>query len=64
MMVEIWDSIESHQASVKNIPPDMIAEIRPLLAGSPSGRYFDIIAHTRALPLRVQMAFQVAAEAV
>jgi hypothetical protein len=46
MMVEIWDSIESHQASVKNIPPDMIAEIRPLLAGSPSGRYFDFIAHT------------------
>jgi quinol monooxygenase YgiN len=46
IMVEIWDSIESHQDSVKNIPPEMIAEIRPLLAGSPSGRYFDLIAHT------------------
>ena len=42
-MIEIWDSIESHQASVKNIPPDMIAEIRPLLASPPSGRYYDLV---------------------
>lgn len=43
-MVEIWDSVASHQASVKNIPPEKIAEIRPLLAGSPNGRYYDFIA--------------------
>jgi len=38
-MLEVWDSIESHQASVKNIPPEMLAEIRPLLASAPSGGY-------------------------
>ena len=42
-MIEIWDNTESHQASVKNIPPEMLAEIRPLLASAPSGRYYDIV---------------------
>jgi quinol monooxygenase YgiN len=43
MMVEVWDSVESHQASVKSIPPEKLGEIRPLLATSPSGRYFRLI---------------------
>jgi quinol monooxygenase YgiN len=43
MMIEVWDRIESHQASVKNIPPEKLGEIRPLLAASPSGSYFDLI---------------------
>jgi len=42
-MIEIWDSIESHQASVKNIPPEMLTEIRPLLASAPSGSYYNLI---------------------
>jgi quinol monooxygenase YgiN len=42
-MVEIWDSIESHQASVKNIPPEMLAEIMPLLASAPRGGYYDLV---------------------
>lgn len=42
-MFEVWDSIESHQASVKNIPPEMLAEIKPLLASTPSGGYFELI---------------------
>jgi quinol monooxygenase YgiN len=42
-MIEIWDSAESHQASVKNIPPEMLGEIRPLLASPPSGGYFEKI---------------------
>src|SRR5215208_8147437 len=42
-MIEIWDSIESHQASVKNIPPEMLTEIRPLLASAPSGSYYKLI---------------------
>ena len=42
-MIEIWDSIESHQASVKNIPPEMLAEIKPLLASTPSGHYYDVV---------------------
>ena len=43
MMIEVWDSIESHQASVKNIPAEKLGEIRPLLATSPSGSYFKLI---------------------
>ena len=43
IMTEIWDSVESHQASVKNIPPEKLAEIRPLLASAPSGGYYGLI---------------------
>ena len=43
IITEIWDSIESHQASVKNIPPEKLGEIRPLLANAPSGSYFDVL---------------------
>ena len=43
MMVEVWDSVESHQASVKNIPPGKLSEIRPLLAGSPRGSYYGLV---------------------
>ena len=43
MMIEVWNSVESHQASVKNIPPEKLGEIRPLLATSPSGSYFKLI---------------------
>lgn len=42
-MIEVWDSMESHQASVKNIPPEMLTEIRPLLASAPSGSYFEMV---------------------
>ena len=41
IITELWDSSDSHQASVKNIPPEKLAEIRPLLASSPSGNYYD-----------------------
>ena len=40
VMIEVWDSVESHQASVQNIPAEKLGEIRPLLADSPSGSYF------------------------
>ncbi len=43
LMIEVWDTVESHQASVKNIPPEKLGEIRPLLATSPSGSYFRLI---------------------
>jgi quinol monooxygenase YgiN len=45
IMIEIWDGIESHQASVKNIPAEKLTEIRPLLAGSLRGGYFSLIDH-------------------
>jgi quinol monooxygenase YgiN len=43
MMIEVWDSVESHQASVKNIPPEKLGEIQPLLASSPRGSYYRLI---------------------
>jgi quinol monooxygenase YgiN len=42
-MIEVWESMESHQASVKEIPPELLAKIRPLLAAAPSGSYFELI---------------------
>jgi quinol monooxygenase YgiN len=44
-IVEVWDSIELHQASVRNIPPEKLAEIRPLLADTPGGGYFELVEH-------------------
>lgn len=46
MMIEIWDSKESHQTSVKEIPAEMIAKIRPLLASAPKGAYFEMVEQT------------------
>ena len=43
VMIEVWDSAESHQASVRNIPTEKLGEIRPLLASSPSGSYFNLV---------------------
>lgn len=43
VMIEAWDDIESHQASVKNIPPEKLGEVRPLLATVPSGVYYDMV---------------------
>jgi quinol monooxygenase YgiN len=43
MMIEVWDRVESHQASVRNIPPEKLGEIRPLLATSPSGSYYKLV---------------------
>lgn len=40
VMIEEWESAEFHQASVKHIPPEKLAAIRPLLAASPSGAYY------------------------
>ena len=43
-LIEVWDSIESHQASVQKIPTEKLAEIRTLLAAAPSGSYFERVA--------------------
>lgn len=42
-MVEIWDSVESHRASVRNIPSEKLAEIQPLLGSSPRGSYYQLV---------------------
>ena len=45
IMTEVWDSVASHQASVKNIPSEKLGEIRPLLETVPSGGYYGLV-HT------------------
>ncbi|MBK5276697.1 MAG: hypothetical protein JJE30_16835 [Desulfuromonadales bacterium] len=40
VVIEVWDSVSAHQASVKNIPPEKIGIVMPLLAGPPSGSYY------------------------
>jgi quinol monooxygenase YgiN len=42
-MIEVWDSVESHKASVKHIAPELLAQIRPLLGAAPSGSYHDLV---------------------
>ena len=42
-IIKVWDSIEAHEASVKNIPPEMLTQIRPLLASAPSGGYYQLV---------------------
>lgn len=42
-MIEVWDSVESHEASVKNIPPELLTQIRPLLASANRGGYFSLL---------------------
>ena len=39
-IVETWDSIAAHQAAAGKIPPDKLAEVMPLLAMPPKGRYY------------------------
>jgi quinol monooxygenase YgiN len=40
VVIEVWDSIPSHQASAKNIPPEKIGVVMPMLANQPSGSYY------------------------
>ena len=40
IFIELWDSIEAHQASVKNIDPRQIENVMKLLTDSPRGEYF------------------------
>ncbi len=42
-IVETWDSIAAHQAAATQIPPEKIAEVRPLLAEPAKGRYYERI---------------------
>jgi quinol monooxygenase YgiN len=41
VIVEVWDDIASHQAAAAAIPPEKLAEVRPLLAEPLKGRYYE-----------------------
>jgi len=40
VIIEVWDSVSAHQASVKNISPEKFGAVMSLLAGPPSGAYY------------------------
>jgi heme-degrading monooxygenase HmoA len=40
VVIEVWDSVFAHQASAKNIPPEKIGVVMPLLTNPPSGSYY------------------------
>ena len=39
-IIEVWDSVEDHQAAARVIPPAKMQEAMALFAGPPSGTYF------------------------
>jgi len=41
VVLEVWDSIEAHQAAAQNIAPDSIAGVMELIDGRPQGEYFN-----------------------
>jgi len=42
-MIEVWDRVESHQASVREISPELLEQIRSLLGSAPGGSYYRIV---------------------
>lgn len=42
-IVEVWDSIESHQAAASRIPPELLAQARTLFAEPARGAYYDVL---------------------
>jgi len=42
LVIEVWESVERHRASLKNIPPVTFQETMKLLASPPKGEYFNI----------------------
>lgn len=44
LVIERWQTVEAHQASVKNIPPEMFRAAMALFAEPPKGSYFDALA--------------------
>jgi quinol monooxygenase YgiN len=39
-IIEVWESVEAHQAAARNIPPELFQETRALLAGPAKGEYY------------------------
>lgn len=42
-IVEEWQSVDAHQASVTRIPSDKLVEVRTLIAEPPTGAYYQAI---------------------
>jgi len=42
-IIEVWDTIEAHQASVARIPPGLLSQAQKLLAEPVRGAYYDAV---------------------
>jgi quinol monooxygenase YgiN len=42
-IIEVWDSIDAHQASMSRIPPSLLQEAQTLFAEPARGAYYDAI---------------------
>ena len=40
-IIEVWDSIDAHQASVSRIPPALMQQAQTLFAAPARGAYYD-----------------------
>jgi quinol monooxygenase YgiN len=41
VVIEVWDDVESHQASLKDVRPEVFHELKKYLAVPPTGEYYD-----------------------
>jgi heme-degrading monooxygenase HmoA len=42
-IIEVWDSVESHQAAASRIPPELLVQARTLFAEPARGAYYDVV---------------------
>src|SRR3989442_643711 len=42
-IIEVWDSVDAHQASVSRIPPALLQQAQTLLAGPAQGAYYHLV---------------------
>ena len=40
VVIETWASVETHRASLKNVPSEKLGEAMLMLAGPPAGAYY------------------------
>jgi quinol monooxygenase YgiN len=40
MMIEVWDTVDAHKASLKNIPAGTFKKTSEMLAAPPRGEYY------------------------
>ena len=47
-IIEVWDGIDAHQASVSRIPPALMQQAQMLIAGPPQGAYYHPVSENAA----------------
>ncbi len=47
-ILEVWDSVEAHQASVSRIPPSLLQQAQTLFAMPARGAYYDPVSEGAA----------------